>query len=88
MTSLQTAKSHYRRLVGSLQKSDPNVVKLHHETFKGHVERGEFVSLSEGKRYDPSRKYVSPIFQPTKRRQKETTSMLESILKKMKMGNL
>ena len=54
MTSFETAKSHYKRLVNRLQRADPNLLKLYHETFRGHISRGEFVKLNQNEILDSS----------------------------------
>ena len=61
MTSLQTAKSHYKRLVNRLQRSDPKLIELYHETFKGHIDRGEFVPLGRDEILDPTGNFVTSV---------------------------
>ena len=61
MTSLETAKSHYKRLVNRLQRPDSNLVNLYHETFKGHIARGEFTSLNQNEILDPTGNFVTSV---------------------------
>ena len=61
MTSFETAKSHYKRLVNRLQRADPNLLKLYHETFRGHISRGEFVKLNQNEILDPSGNFVTSV---------------------------
>ena len=61
MTSIDAAKSHYKRLVNRLNRSSTEVVQLYLETFQGEIDRNKFVSLSSEEFNDSEGNYVTSV---------------------------
>ena len=87
MTSLETAKSHYRRLVNRLQRSDPKLIELYHETFKGHIDRGEFVPVDRDEILDPTGNFVTSVLVYKPDRVKSKLRICWNLSLKIKMEN-
>ena len=48
-------------MVNRLQKSPVEVQNLYHETFSGHLERGEIVELNSEEKYDCTGNFITPV---------------------------
>ena len=86
MTNIETAKSHYKRLVNRLNRSSTESLMLYHETFKGHISRNEFVPLSSEELNDPEGNYLTSVLVYKPERQKSRLRICWNLSLKNKRG--
>ena len=61
MNPYRVALSHYKKLALRLKRTPKIMQDLYHETFKGHIERGEFRLLTEEELSDNEGNFVTSV---------------------------
>lgn len=86
MNSYKVAMAHYRKLALRLKRAPQTMQNLYHETFEGHIERGEFKLLTEEELNDDEGNFVTPVLVYKPERSKTKLRICWNLSLKNKFG--